>query len=172
MPLSRLQFSTPRLDAVAFGSSSDITDDVSRRIANILSPSVKQHLPPDMSAVVDPVSAAHWLSEILSEATFVSVSLKGTKELVGFVLLYAINDTPEKMALRIGYVVSEEHQGNGFASEIIEGVVAWCRASGCVSSLAGGAEQANAASIRVLMKNGFTLEAESGSDTVFLSLTF
>ncbi|PKF51282.1 GNAT family N-acetyltransferase [Enterovibrio nigricans] len=172
MPLSDLQFFTPRLDAVAYCPSGDIPDDFSRRIADVLTPSVKQHLPPEVHAVVDTESAKYWLTETLSDATLVTFSERGTREFAGFILLYAISDTPERIALRLGYVVSEDFQGKGFASEIIEGLVAWCRASGCVSSLAGGAEKANAASLRVLEKNGFKMDIESGTDTVFLSLTF
>ncbi|WP_232312833.1 GNAT family N-acetyltransferase [Enterovibrio coralii] len=153
-------------------ASADITEGFATDIAQLLTPSVKAHLPPDVYCVVDTESAKNWLTHTLSDALLVPFYLSESDTLAGFFLLYVMDDTQQKVDVRLGYVVAETFQGKGLASEIIEGLVAWCRASDRVASLAGGAEQANAASIRVLEKNGFTRDTDSEGDTVFLSLTF
>ena len=52
--------------------------------------------------------------------------------------------------VRLGYLLAENAWGKGFASELIEGFVDWCRGQEAITSLAGGVEADNAASRRVL----------------------
>jgi RimJ/RimL family protein N-acetyltransferase len=48
-------------------------------------------------------------------------------------------------------------RGKGLASEMIQGLVAWCRRSN-VTSIVGGVARGNVSSCRVLEKNGFTCD--------------
>ena len=57
--------------------------------------------------------------------------------------------------IRVGYLLAEPYWGRGFASELIAGLVAWCRQQPSVEFLAGGVAADNPASARVLEKNGF-----------------
>jgi ribosomal-protein-alanine N-acetyltransferase len=59
--------------------------------------------------------------------------------------------------VRLGYLVSEASWGQGFASELVDGFIGWCRKHTSISSIAGGVAPDNPASKRVLEKNGFQL---------------
>ncbi|WP_028025806.1 GNAT family N-acetyltransferase [Enterovibrio calviensis] len=180
MTFPSVTFRTPRLTAAAlsYSSSSQTLNAVSTQLAAILTPDVTRHLPPDIQTVRDKESAANWLSSILNECQFVAVSLVDHDALAGFFLLYPEAIEQESQGdgylLRLGYVVAERYQGQGLASEMIAGLVAWCRASGVVTALSGGASAENAPSIKVLEKNGFVREENDENhqgDTVFLTLT-
>lgn len=87
--LSHLQFSTPRLDVAALSSGSEASDNLAKELAALLTPSVKQHLPPDIQSVNDAQSAAVWLQQALTESTFLAVKEQDAQSLAGFILLYA-----------------------------------------------------------------------------------
>ncbi|KKD61363.1 hypothetical protein RN22_06090 [Grimontia sp. AD028] len=172
MMLSHLQFSTPRLDVAALSSGSETSDNLAKELAALLTPAVKQHLPPDIQSVNDAQSAVVWLQQALTESTFLAVTERNSQSLAGFILLYAEINTDGLLDLRLGYVVSEELQGKGLASEMLQGLVSWCQQSSKVATLSGGAEENNLASIRVLEKNGFVRDGETLKGTVYLTRTF
>ncbi len=62
--------------------------------------------------------------------------------------------------MRLGYLLAERAWGKGIASELIRGLVEWCRKSG-IASIVGGVERNNIASRRVLEKNGFVCDAST-----------
>jgi RimJ/RimL family protein N-acetyltransferase len=63
--------------------------------------------------------------------------------------------------LRVGYLVAERHWGNGFASELLSGLITWARAAE-FASIVAGVTAANVASIRVLEKCGLTQVEDEG----------
>ncbi|OEE68748.1 GNAT family N-acetyltransferase [Enterovibrio norvegicus FF-33] len=177
MSLSQIYFSTPRLTVAAITPQSAAIETLVGELTLILTPSVKQHLPPDIQPVNDEKSARKWLLNVMGESTFVTILASDSGALIGFFLLYEEKEANGKSAIRLGYAVGEHAQGLGYASEMIAGLVAWCRDSGFIASLSGGAEANNLASIRVLEKNGFVQESnaehnEGEQRTVFLSRTF
>ncbi|MEI8610890.1 GNAT family protein [Enterovibrio sp. Hal110] len=179
-----IAFQTPRLTAAALSSSAlpHAKSTLSTELATLLTSNVKRHLPPDLQAVSDTESALCWLEQTLEDCQFVALRLADDDALVGFFLLYvevnAQRGGQPRLAsphysLRLGYVVAETFQGQGLASEMVEGLITWCQTSGVVSSLSGGAEADNLPSIKVLEKNGFVRERNDEfhqGNTVFLTL--
>ena len=63
-------------------------------------------------------------------------------------------------SIRIGYLLAEAAWGQGFASELLEGFVKWCRTVE-ISLVIGGVARSNVPSQRVMERNGFTIMASS-----------
>ena len=95
--------------------------------------------------------------------------------MVGFLFLNGeYSSDPNLIDVRLGYLLSEETWGRGLGSELIKGLIDWCRNAENVSSISGGVEIGNKASIRVLEKHGFgilTLE-EPSEGMIFLGRKF
>ena len=64
----------------------------------------------------------------------------------------------------IGYGISEEYQGAGYATEAVRTVSGWAFMNPSVSSLEAEADPENIASIRVLEKCGFADTGKKGSE--------
>jgi len=64
----------------------------------------------------------------------------------------------------IGYGISEEYQGRGYATDAVNAVVEWVLQQHKVGSVEAEAEAGNPASIRVLQKCGFLPTGETGEE--------
>ncbi|WP_321493116.1 GNAT family N-acetyltransferase [uncultured Desulfobacter sp.] len=64
-------------------------------------------------------------------------------------------------AVQIGYSVLSEFQGQGFATEMVCGIVKWAMAQPTVVRIIAETEWENPASVRVLEKVGFTATGSS-----------
>ena len=64
----------------------------------------------------------------------------------------------------IGYGISEEYQGQGYATDAVNAVVEWVLQQHKVGSVEAEAEAGNPASIRVLQKCGFLPTGETGEE--------
>ena len=64
----------------------------------------------------------------------------------------------------IGYGISEEYQGQGYATDAVNAVVEWVLQQYKVCSVEAEAEADNPASIRVLQKCGFLPTGETGEE--------
>ena len=64
----------------------------------------------------------------------------------------------------IGYGISEEYRGRGYATEAVNAVVEWALRQPEVCSVEAEAEAGNLASIRVLQKCGFLPTGEMGEE--------
>ena len=64
----------------------------------------------------------------------------------------------------IGYGISEEYQGRGYATEAVNAIVEWVLQQHRVLSVVAEAEADNLASIRVLQKCGFLPTGEIGEE--------
>ena len=64
----------------------------------------------------------------------------------------------------IGYGISEEYQGQGYATEAVNAVVEWALQQHTVNCVEAEAEADNLASIRVLQKCGFHPTGEVGEE--------
>lgn len=83
-------------------------------------------------------------------------------EPVGLLILFEDPASDDAEAdLRIGYLIAEDMRGQGFAKELVAGLVAWCREHSWVGSLSGGVEPENVASAVVLTRNGFVQQAST-----------
>ena len=79
-----------------------------------------------------------------------------SREPVALVFLHQTwHASSARSELRLGYLVAESQWGKGFGTELVRGVVAWASARP-IGSIIAGVLAANAPSIRVLEKCGFT----------------
>lgn len=164
MPLTDCAFETPRLLVKEWHSLTPDewrATDLSEVVAAMLTPAVTQTLPEPWQGDYTPTRASDWVRERDAEGVTLLAIDKSDGERVGLVIL-AIEDDPtggsiEGASLRLGYLLAEASWGQGFASELVTGLVAWCRERR-VGAIAGGVDEHNAASIRVLEKNGFELQ--------------
>ena len=145
-----------------------------RRVIQILSPEVTKALPEgwqNMSSVDD---AQTWIREREKESHFLSVRLISENIVAGFIFLYESKAEDDLKKLRFGYLLSEEVWGQGLGTELIEGLVNWCKAEGNIKSISGGVETDNIGSIRVLEKAGFTISNEDTpkADVIFYEYRF
>ena len=156
---------------------SDLKDEQNfiERIISILTPDVTVSLPGDWRKVNSVDSAKKWLNDRDRESEVLAIENIKNGLVVGFLFLNEeYSHQTGLIDLRIGYLLSKETWGKGLGSELIEGLVAWCEKAGNVSSITGGVEVSNKASIRVLEKNGFKIAtgANPPERMVFLERLF
>ena len=158
-----------------YGAADDHGILLAEAVAAILSPSTTQALPSAWQGVYTVERARRWVLERDGESQNLLVVDRFSAESIGLVILY--EDSVEHNArrqLRIGYVIKESSWGEGIASELVAGLVNWARSQSLLGSLIGGVESHNAASARVLTKNGFRLthrDPAGETDTYTLELS-
>lgn len=130
-----------------------------RELSSILTPVTTAFLPPSMQ--VEPGSdISAWVTGRADESDVCTVRLAdGT--LIGLLILHV-----DAGVIRIGYLFGEEHWGQGYATELLAGLIRWCASSGKGYQLIGGVEADNKASIRVLEKAGFKLDKAASAPHV------
>ena len=165
-------FETARLSAVewrtrATAGGPDIVD----LVIDLLTPAVTSTLPIGWQGNYDHERARQWIAERDHDGTVLLVTERATGEPVGLVILGEVPAGPDPGAveLRLGYMLAESAWGQGFATELVGGVVNWCRTQEAVCSIAGGVEARNPASERVLAKNDFVAvtEAEETGEKIY-----
>jgi len=142
------------------------------RVINILTPKVTESLPVGWRNINTDIDADNWIKEVSKESNFLLVQLEETQEIVGFIFLYELDSHKVPMDLRLGYLLSEDAWGHGLGSELIEGLLTWCRSSGKISTITGGVEPDNIGSIKVLKKNGFIQTDSNNEGTLFYIYDF
>ena len=155
-------FHTARLDIREWHTRS--ADALATFIVDLMTEPVTAALPPEWQGPYTPERAATWIAERDAEGPTLLVVERATDTPVGLVILYEIPTDGPCVDARLGYLFTESAWGRGFASELLAGLIAWCRADGQVRSLTGGVAPDNHASIRVLEKNGFRRLVESPPD--------
>ncbi len=119
--------------------------------------------------------AAAWIEERDDESTTLIAIERDTERAVGLVILFEIpnEEVDDGVDIRLGYLLAERDWGRGLATELVAGLVAWCRSSGRVRSIAGGVEIDNPASAQVMVKNSFapTGQRQEGEETYQLRFT-
>lgn len=175
-------FSTERLQVVHWGEQ--IADAAARSalesaIVDLLSPAVLEYLPADLSLTGDEDAIEDWIAERDEAGQVYTVRLAGSSDLLGllFLALHTDGDDEDEddeanpsqeddsgsAVLMIGYIIAEPEWGQGYASELVEGVLGGLDELGHPTVRAGVAND-NDASARVLIKNGFTLKDSLSSD--------
>jgi len=84
-----------------------------------------------------------------------AVELRESGELIGHVGL-----SPAEGERELGYAIADEHQGQGYATELVRGTLSWIRERKAPAGLLGIVAGDNLGSIRVLEKAGFLLVEE------------
>ena len=127
----------------------------------MLTEPVTRSLPESWQGSDSLARADRWIAERDDEGCALLAVEKATGQPAGLVILFE-SELPEAggSELRVGYLLAETYWGMGVATELVEGLVAWCRGQAEISSLAGGVERSNPASRRVLEKNGFSLAGD------------
>ena len=157
MPLRHCEFETERLRAGEWHSmplQSWQHQDLDRLVANTLTDPVTQPLPESWQGSYTLERARRWITERDSEGTTLLMIEKSSGRAIGLLLL-AECSVSNGVEIRLGYLLGEPFWGNGFATELVAGLAAWCRLQPSIGCLAGGVAEDNPASARVLEKNGF-----------------
>lgn len=168
-------FETDRLKAFAYDDFTKNQIDhrsLIRRILRIMTPKVTESLPSGWQNLQTDTDAINWIKDVSKESSLLLVQLRKTKEIVGFIFLYEPATLKAPMDLRLGYLLSEDTWGHGMASELIKGLLKWCRSTGRIKTITGGVEPGNVASIKVLKKNGFMQTGLSNDGTLFYVYDF
>ncbi len=125
-------------------------------IVELLTPVVTRSLPAQWSGDYSVERARAWIAERDDEGVTLMALERSSSRPIGLVLLFVESAGHERRSaeVRLGYLLGEDTWGKGFASEIVAGLVGWCRKH-TVASIAGVVSDDNPASARVLTKNGF-----------------
>ncbi|MDO6590604.1 hypothetical protein DS901_05915 [Loktanella sp. D2R18] len=150
MPLS--DFTTPRLKVSHWDAL--LADPIARGallryLSRILSNDVTRELPPSFALIGD---VADWVAARQSESDVYVINVDD--QLVGLLILF---DDEPNTAIHLGYLFAQSTWGQGYATELLHGLVAAAKPP--VTLLAGVATT-NPASAHVLRKAGFTLETK------------
>ena len=123
-------------------------------VEKILVPDVTNTFPVMWRGDYDKKRAKAWIQERDSESKTLLAVEKDTKKAIGFINFFKSGDKNRGTHLRLGYMLSKVMWDKGFATELVEGFIHWCKENSTPTVLAG-VEPDNIASIRVLEKNNF-----------------
>lgn len=145
--------------------------DLAVAVTSILTEAATRPLPAAWRGPFTLDRSRDWIRERDDESVTLLVMDRASRDPVGLVILFEIlvDDGPET-DVRLGYVLAEAAWGRGLASELVEGFVSWVRAQSSIRSIGAGVERDNAASARVLTKNGFTPSPVAAEDELIFEL--
>ncbi len=152
-----IQFQTNRLRITQVESVSDLA---TQSILALLTPKVTEHLPSEWQQVTRHELAASWLSERLTESIVLSIKNQSGRN-IGLIFVFCADSCftgQQDQGARIGYVLSEQSWGKGYATELLSGCLDYLAHFTQIVTLLAGVEPTNKASIKVLTKNGFTFD--------------
>ena len=135
-------------------STSSARQDLAHIVAQILTEPVTRSLPEAWAGPYSVERARRWIAERDEGGTTLLVIERSTQETAGLVVLFEF-ESDLGVEVRLGYLLAERFWGKGLASELIAGLVRWCREQVDIHSIAGGVARDNPASKRVLEKAGF-----------------
>ena len=145
-------FTTPRLTVRPWDEA--LTDGRARgpletRLRALLTPAVLSHLPPGFGPGNGPDAMPRWIETRREWAQVSLVERDG--DLIGLLFLFTPGGGNEH---HLGYLLAEDAWGQGYATELVQGLAARQRANPPAILHAGVAAE-NPASARVLLKAGF-----------------
>ena len=133
-------------------------------VANMLTEPVTKSLPEGWQGAYTVERSVKWIEERDSEGATLLLTDRSSGLAVGLVFLFeGEQEFSGDIELRLGYLLAERAWGQGFASELVEGLVRWSREAG-VATIVGGVARDNVASQRVLEKNGFVCDSSTEGD--------
>ena len=164
--LKSLIFTTTRLEVVNidFYSMSELMKStLLSEIISLLSASVVESLPPYFHEINTTSEAETWLMRMLSESHLCSVKHKGCDSIIGFVFL----SESDVATAHLGYLLAESHWHQGYGSELLIGLLQYCRDNQWVEKLIGGVDVKNEASEKLLQKAGFVAMEGNNQSVIF-----
>jgi RimJ/RimL family protein N-acetyltransferase len=156
-----IRFVTERLDISPWETR---LDDVEARrgfvaaLAGLLTPDVTRHLPPVWQIASGSDDLDGWIAARHAESAIATVHERRGGALAG---LLVTRRGARDDALTVGYLFGTRHWGQGYATELMRGVIGWAARSGC-KHLEAGVVRDNAASAAVLTKTGFKRAGVTG----------
>lgn len=135
-------------------------------LAAVLTPPVLRHLPEPLQLSDGQQAIDDWISARAAESDVMTIRDQANSDLLGLLILAEFSDPDAVTTVHLGYLFAETAWGKGCATELLSGLIDWYRARARPVQLLGGVELGNAASARVLQKNGFEKAADlSGATT-------
>ena len=133
-------------------------------VAAMLAEPVTRSLAPTWQGSYTIERAREWIRERDKEGSTLLILNKISKQVVGLMILFEPQSQRDDggVGVRLGYLLSEDSWGKGFATEMVSGFVGWSRRNPSIRSISGGVAVDNPASARVLEKNGFHIASDDG----------
>ncbi len=153
----RCRFKTKRLKIAYWKDIYTSPASLAQVVLTVLTEEVVSLLPGDLHHV-DPLDKAKkWILERDNESDVFIILFD--EETIGFLILNELT-IENKQEMKLGCFLSQEFLGQGFGSELIQGLVVWCKEDGSIKKLSGGVDINSIASKRMLEKNGFAVSAQ------------
>lgn len=162
-----IEFETERLNVRPWASQladPRRRDALGVELQIVLSPAVFRHLPEPVKLKVGHQTIEDWIAARDAESTVLIIRSRGKSELLGLLLLAEFSEQDEPVDVHLGYLFAEPAWGNGYATELLSGLVDHYKGLGQPVRLLGGVGHNNAASARALQKAGFTKDEELSDD--------
>ncbi len=160
--MDMVSFNTDRLTLCHWHDALDgpqTRDPLERDLLPLLTPTVLAHLPPSLQTPQTPNAINKWVTDRARESDVYTISTRAQGQLVGLLILAAPHRADH---IHLGYLLAEREWGQGYASEILQGLVA--QFANQRVRLTGGVGRDNPASGRVLVKAGFTSDTDQSDD--------
>lgn len=136
-----------------------------KEIEPLLQPDVLRDLPPSMHLGDAPGAICNWVEARAAESECYHVTRRVDGDLLGLLILVEDTSPTPVPTLHIGYLFAQTAWGQGFATELLGGVLDVAKRYGPLC-LMGGVAQSNPVSAHILRKLGFEKQPDlSTSDT-------
>lgn len=135
-------------------------------ITTLLSPKVVESLPSNFQNIHSLSDAEGWYNNMLSESRLFMVNLADTDTIIGFVFVFVEDDVDA----HIGYLLGESYWGQGYATELLEGLITFMTLENQIKRLIAGVARNNIVSSKLLHKLGFNISTREHDETVFYEL--
>jgi RimJ/RimL family protein N-acetyltransferase len=132
-------------------------------ITELLTPKVVESLPPYFRNIKSHSDAQDWYEKMVSESRLFMVKKTGTNTTIGFVFVFSGNDADA----HIGYLLGESYWGQGYATELLKGLIDFIKHENKITQLIAGVATNNIVSSKLLLKLGFVKSASENNETVF-----
>jgi ribosomal-protein-alanine N-acetyltransferase len=162
------EFVTERLQVDPWHASAQRARlNLARVVAELLTDRTTVALPESWQGNYTVERARAWIAERDAESPTLLVMEAASARPVGLVVLAEVPLDESMVDVRIGYVIAEASWGQGFATELLSGLIDWMRTEPSVRTLTGGVDLTNQASIRVMENNGFQRIADDEGNATY-----
>ena len=160
-----IEFETERLRVGPWHRQADrLGVDLVDVVCDLLTADTTAELPEPWRGAYDVERAERWVVERDGESPTLLAS--ADDHIIGLLVLFEADRD-----LRLGYVIGPERSGNGYATELVGGLVEWARSNAGIATVTGGVSTSNPASARVLERNGFQLLDQGAEMTYRLDVS-
>ena len=155
-----------------YANSSEKVHAFAELVTEILSPEVTKDLPSGWQQIITAADARQWVEERDEESSLLLIQDQSSQAIIGLMFLYESESKDLSIEVRLGYLIAQKHWGKGYATELIQGLVHWCKSIEKIKSISGGVESGNIGSIKVLERNGFKCISDANDPTLFFVYHF